>query len=248
MNLQYKVVIINNPNQFLFDGSTLKMPEIGSYSQTNITGLADRKNNLGDKSVINKTTQIETSKRIELQANEQLRIDEAIKRARSEGNPSLSSKGELGQPQSLATVRDFEFRPRPAARQEGEFAFRGLAGPAGLGVNSVGASGGLQELQGVDVFRQVIEETTPDDLRAERTADAGRFAERVDRSIDTLNKRMEDLGRAVRFSKDREFDREVITVVNPDSGDIVRQIPPEYAIRVSEGLKSLRGLLFDDKA
>ena len=42
---------------------------------------------------------------------------------------------------------------------------------------------------------------------------------------------MEDLGRAVRFSKDREFDREIITVVNPDSGDIVRQIPPEYAIR-----------------
>ena len=102
--------------------------------------------------------------------------------------------------------------------------------------------------QGVGVFQQVIEETIPDDLQAETAADAGRFAERVDRSIDTLNKRMEELGRAVRFSKNREFDREIITVVNPDSGDIVRQIPPEYAIRVSEGLKSLRGLLFDDKA
>ena len=124
----------------------------------------------------------------------------------------------------------------------------GPAGPAGLGINSIGAAGGLREPQGVGVFQQVIEETIPDDLRAERAADAGRFAERVDRSIDTLNKRMEDLGRAVRFSKDREFDREIITVVNPDSGDIVRQIPPEYAIRVSEGLKSLRGLLFDDKA
>ena len=85
-------------------------------------------------------------------------------------------------------------------------------------------------------------------MQAETAADAGRFVERVDRSIDTLNKRMEELGRKVRFSKDREFDREIITVVNPDSGDIVRQIPPEYAIRVSEGLKSLRGLLFDDKA
>ena len=97
-------------------------------------------------------------------------------------------------------------------------------------------------------FQQIIEETIPDDLQAERAAAADRFSDRVDRSIDTLNKRMEDLGRSVRFSKDREFDREVITVVNPDSGDIVRQIPPEYAIRVSEGLRSLRGLLFDDKA
>ena len=224
------------------------MPEIGSYSQTNFTGLADRKNNIVDKSVVNKTTQIQTSKQIELQANEQLRIDEAIKRARSGGNPSLSSRVELGQPQSLVTVRDFELRPGLGARQEGELEPRDPAGPAGLGVNSIGSSGGLREPQGVDVFQQVIEETTPDDLRAVRATDAGKFAERVDRSIDTLNKRMEDLGRAVRFSKDREFDREIITVVNPDSGDIVRQIPPEYAIRVSEGLKSLRGLLFDDKA
>jgi len=224
------------------------MPEIAGYSQTNITGLADRKNNFGDKRVVNKTTQIETSKRFELQANEQLRIDEAIKRARSGGNPGLSSRGELGQPQSLLTARDFGLRPGPGARQEGEFGPRDPAGPAGLGVNSVGAAGGLREQQGVGVFQQVIEETIPDDLRAERAADEGRFAERVDRSIETLNKRMEELGRAVRFSKNREFDREVITVVNPDSGDIVRQIPPEYAIRVSEGLKSLRGLLFDDKA
>ena len=59
---------------------------------------------------------------------------------------------------------------------------------------------------------------------------------------------MEELGRSVRFSRDKEFDREVITVVNPDSGDLIRQIPPEYAIRVSEGLRSMRGMLFDDKA
>ncbi len=119
-----------------------------------------------------------------------------------------------------------------------------------LGINSIGASGGLREPQGVGVFEQIIEETIPDDLvKTERAVNAAdRFSERVDRSIDTLNKRMEELGRSVRFSKDREFDREVITVVNPDTGDIVRQIPPEYAIRVSEGLKSLRGLLFDDKA
>ena len=105
----------------------------------------------------------------------------------------------------------------------------------------------MREPQGVSVFQQVIEETIPDDLQAERAADAGRFAERVDRSIDTLNKRMEDLGRAVRFSKDREFDREIITVVNPDSGDIVRQIPPEYAIRVSEGLNLFEGFCLTTK-
>jgi len=231
------------------------MPEIGSYSQVNITEPVVRKNNIGDKTVVNKTTQADPLKGIERQSNEQLRVDEGIIRARNGIDPGLSSRGELGQPKFLATVGDFAFRPGPGARQEGALGpevqggpLRSLSGSAGLGINSIGASGGLREPQGVGVFQQIIDETIPDDLQAERAEAADRFSERVDRSIDTLNKRMEDLGRSVRFSKDREFDREVITVVNPDSGDIVRQIPTEYAIRVSEGLKSLRGLLFDDKA
>lgn len=231
------------------------MPEIGSYNQADIRGPVVKKNNIGDKSVVNKTTQVDPLKGIEIQSNERLRIDEEIRSARNKGNPGLSSRGDPSQRKFLATVRDFEFRPGPGARQEGSLGpgepggpLRSPAGRAGLGINSIGASGGLREPQGVGVFQQIIEETIPDDLQAERAEAADRFSERVDRSIDTLNKRMEDLGRSVRFSKDREFDREVITVVNPDSGDIVRQIPPEYAIRVSEGLKSLRGLLFDDKA
>ena len=228
------------------------MPEVGSYNQPNITGPVDRKNNIGDKSVVNKTTQAYPSKGIEPRVNEQLPINEGIKRASNVGNPGSSSSGEVSRPRSLVTVRDFELRPGPGARQEGSAGPRSplddTAGPTGLGINSIGASGGLRELRGVGAFQQVNEETISDNLQAQQASDAGRFAERVDRSIDTLNKRMEELGRAVRFSKDREFDREIITVVNPDSGDIVRQIPPEYAIRVSEGLKSLRGLLFDDKA
>ena len=231
------------------------MPEIGSYNQADIRGPVVRKNNIEDKSVVNKTMQADPLKGIEIQSNEQLRVDEGIIRARNGSDPGLSSRGKLDQPKFLATVEDFAFRPGPGARQEGALGpggpggpLRSPSGPAGLGINSIGAAGGLREPQGVGVFQQIIEETIPDDLQAERAAAADRFSERVDRSIDTLNKRMEDLGRSVRFSKDREFDREVITVVNPDSGDIVRQIPPEYAIRVSEGLKSLRGLLFDDKA
>ena len=63
------------------------------------------------------------------------------------------------------------------ARQEGALGpggsggpLRSPAGPAGLGINSIGASGGLREPQGVGVFQQIIEETIPDDLQAERAA------------------------------------------------------------------------------
>ena len=231
------------------------MPEIVGYGPVSASGASDKRINIGDKNVVNRISRVDPVKGSELQASEQMRISDGIKRARSGGNASLSSRGDLGQPQSLSTARTFELRLGPGAREEGAGPPRGSGGPLGgpsgpaaLGVDSIGASGGLREPAGVGAFQRVIEDNVPDDLQSERVADASRFAERVDRSIDTLNKRMEDLGRSVRFSKDREFDREVITVVNPDSGDIVRQIPPEYAIRISEGLKSLRGMLFDDKA
>ena len=78
--------------------------------------------------------------------------------------------------------------------------------------------------------------------------DSERYEERLQKSVQTLNQRMEELNRSVRFSVDRQFDKDVISVVNPDSGDVIRQIPPEAAMRVSEGVKSLRGMLFDETA
>ena len=78
--------------------------------------------------------------------------------------------------------------------------------------------------------------------------DSEKYEERLQKSVQTLNQRMEELNRSVRFSVDRQFDKDIISVVNPDSGDVIRQIPPEAAMKVSEGVKSLRGMLFDDSA
>ena len=78
--------------------------------------------------------------------------------------------------------------------------------------------------------------------------DSEKYEERLQKSVQTLNQRMEELNRSVRFSVDRQFEKDIISVVNPDSGDVIRQIPPEAAMKVSEGVKSLRGMLFDDSA
>ena len=125
----------------------------------------------------------------------------------------------------------------------------GFAGPSRLDRNAFSSSGlnfGVNSAGTIQGLRGNNESI--DNFQTENNPSINKFAERVDRSIDTLNKRMEDLNRAVRFSRDKESNTDVITVVNPDNGDVVRQIPPEHAIRVSEGLKSMRGMLFDDKA
>jgi uncharacterized FlaG/YvyC family protein len=90
--------------------------------------------------------------------------------------------------------------------------------------------------------------TLLDDSVQNKIFDSERYEERLERSVQTLNQRMEELNRSVRFSVDRVFDKDVISVVNPDNGDVIRQIPPETAMRVSEGVKSLRGMLFDGTA
>jgi flagellar protein FlaG len=87
-----------------------------------------------------------------------------------------------------------------------------------------------------------------DDSVQEKIFDSEKFEQRLQRSVQTLNQRMEELNRSVRFSVDRVLDKDIISVVNPDSGEVIRQIPPETAMKVSEGVASLRGMLFDEKA
>ena len=95
---------------------------------------------------------------------------------------------------------------------------------------------------------KVAERKLLDESVQKRIFDSEKYGARLQKSVQTLNQRMEELNRSVRFSVDREFDKDIISVVNPDSGDVIRQIPPEAAMRVSEGVKSLRGMLFDDTA
>ncbi len=219
------------------------MPEIGSYGQLSVPTPLDPKINLGNKSSLNKQSTIKSPKDPEPQYGKEV-IRKDFDRAQKEAGARFSVNREFGQVQIPLTKERIE--SGIASRENG---FSGLANFGEPTISDKRESfASPRELTGIDIFQRAAEEIGPKRFQLEDKIVENLVAERIDQSIDTLNKRMEELGRSVRFSKDREFDREVITVVNPDSGDIVRQIPTEYAIRVSEGLKSLRGLLFDDKA
>ena len=51
---------------------------------------------------------------------------------------------------------------------------------------------------------------------------------------------------SVRFSVTQENGDVVVSVVNRDSGEVVRQIPPEEVIHLREALKELKGGLVDE--
>lgn len=60
------------------------------------------------------------------------------------------------------------------------------------------------------------------------------FAQRIERNLD--------------FSVDDSTGRVVVKVLDGDSGDVIRQIPSEELLRLSERLEDMRSLLFQAKA
>ena len=68
------------------------------------------------------------------------------------------------------------------------------------------------------------------------------------RRVSAVNAILAQAGVHLRFQLSRETDEVVILVVDVQPGNVVREIPPEYFRRASEGfaLGALRGLLLDE--
>ncbi len=53
------------------------------------------------------------------------------------------------------------------------------------------------------------------------------------------------LGRSLRFEIDRELNQVVVKVVDKESGEVIRQIPPEEYIQILKRLQDMGGALLD---
>lgn len=55
-------------------------------------------------------------------------------------------------------------------------------------------------------------------------------------------------GRNIQFQLDDDSGRMVVTVTEASSGDVIRQMPSEEALRLAENLAEMSGLLFSGEA
>lgn len=72
-------------------------------------------------------------------------------------------------------------------------------------------------------------------------------ADEIDELIGELNDVMRVMNTKISFSIDTETNRPVIQVSDKDTGELIRQIPPEELMRVSQRLSDVLGILFDDR-
>jgi len=68
-----------------------------------------------------------------------------------------------------------------------------------------------------------------------------------DSVVQKLNEFMDRTSRSVSFSVDKSSDKLVVTVVDNETEEVIRQIPNEDAIKLSAYIESVVGLIFNKK-
>ena len=70
--------------------------------------------------------------------------------------------------------------------------------------------------------------------------------ERLERIVDQLNESLRELGRNLDFAVDQRLNRYVVTVENKESGEVIRVIPGEEALRMAHRIEDLKGIIFNE--
>ena len=87
----------------------------------------------------------------------------------------------------------------------------------------------------------------PVKVNAEKTPDPRELRRQLQEATEQLNHEMKRNQRDLSFSVDDAADKIVVTVKNTESGEVVRQIPSEAALKVAHNLANVKGLLEDKK-
>ena len=72
--------------------------------------------------------------------------------------------------------------------------------------------------------------------------------EQVKQSVDHMNRLMQSLNNDLRFSVDEDTGIQLVTVMDTQTHDIIRQIPSKEVVAIAKALDSLQGLLIRQKA
>ena len=72
--------------------------------------------------------------------------------------------------------------------------------------------------------------------------------EAVDQAAKHIESFVKSVGRSLDFSVDSRTGQSVLRVVNPDSGEVVRQLPAEETLRVAAAIEYMQSILVNQRA
>ncbi|MFZ9734601.1 MAG: flagellar protein FlaG [Burkholderiaceae bacterium] len=90
-------------------------------------------------------------------------------------------------------------------------------------------------------------------MQAQQKADQERMMlnhrenrQKLEEAISRLNDQLERKQTNLGFRIDDQTDIVVVSVTNKETGKLIRQIPAEAVVRISQNIESLKGVLFDE--
>jgi len=69
----------------------------------------------------------------------------------------------------------------------------------------------------------------------------------LNKYAEKLSKVMEILNHSIRFAVDDESDRMIVKIVNSETNEVIRQIPPKEVLQLMHRLDQMAGLMLDEK-
>jgi flagellar protein FlaG len=88
------------------------------------------------------------------------------------------------------------------------------------------------------------EATPPPQQQAQQPVDKARVSE----AVETINRKLQEGSQQLRFAVDHDSGKMVVRVVDTATDQVIRQIPSEVAIAISQSLEKLQGLLVRQQA
>lgn len=76
---------------------------------------------------------------------------------------------------------------------------------------------------------------------------AAKDADKVKSAVSEIEKFLKASQRNLEFSTDEESGKIVVKVIASDSGELIRQLPSEEALRIARSLSDVNSVLFDAK-
>lgn len=70
--------------------------------------------------------------------------------------------------------------------------------------------------------------------------------EQLQEALDSINAQLESMDHSIRFSINKDLKDVVVEIVDRDTGDIIRQIPPEGLIKLRTHLNEMAGVILHE--
>ncbi len=90
--------------------------------------------------------------------------------------------------------------------------------------------------------------TVVETARPSESVQATPSAQALNETVSRLNEAVQVVKRDLQFRVDDESGRTVITVLDSETEEVIRQIPPEQVLTLAKNIESLKGLLFTAEA